>query len=241
MKTIPLLKYLQKTKDITRRDFTNMIKEEVIFVNWKKIESFQEKIKIDDTLKILLPDWKTFEEKISYIPVIKEKIVIFNKPKGYVVSKDDEFNKTIFEILPQSWKKDFYYIWRLDKESHWLLLLTNEPSLVDYYEKPSNKIARIYEVKINKPIKTTDIRKAKKWVLIQKEWLEEYEKLQFNDIKTIDNTSKNLRILLKKWKNRHIRKLLWELGYKIVDLKRIKFWKFQLWNIKKWKYQILNY
>jgi 16S rRNA U516 pseudouridylate synthase RsuA-like enzyme len=35
-----------------------------------------------------------------------------------VVSKEDKHNKTIFELLPNSWKKDFYYIGRLDKDSH---------------------------------------------------------------------------------------------------------------------------
>jgi 16S rRNA U516 pseudouridylate synthase RsuA-like enzyme len=51
------------------------------------------------------------------LPQYKPIIVIFNKPKGYVVSKEDKHNKTIFELLPESWRKDFYYIGRLDKNS----------------------------------------------------------------------------------------------------------------------------
>lgn len=89
-------------------------------------------------------------------------IVLFNKPKGYTVAKEDKHNKTIYELLPASWQKDFYYIGRLDKDSHGLLLLTNDPTLVDYYEKPENNIHKIYEVQIDKPIKTQHVQKAKK-------------------------------------------------------------------------------
>ncbi len=89
-------------------------------------------------------------------------IVLFNKPKGYAVSKEDKHNKTIYELLPASRKKDFYYIGRLDKDSHGLLLLTNDPALVDYYEKPENDIHKIYEVQIDKPIKSNHIQQAKR-------------------------------------------------------------------------------
>lgn len=92
-------------------------------------------------------------------------IVLFNKPKGYTVSKEDKHNKTIYELLPQSWQKDFYYIGRLDKDSHGLLLLTNDPALVDFYEKPENNVYKVYEVQIDKPIKSHHILKAKKGVV----------------------------------------------------------------------------
>jgi len=93
-------------------------------------------------------------------------IVLFNKPKGFTVSKEDKHNKTIYELLPKSWQKDFYYIGRLDKDSHGLLLLTNDPALVDYYEKPENKIYKVYEVQIDKPLKTNHIQKMKKGALV---------------------------------------------------------------------------
>lgn len=93
-------------------------------------------------------------------------IVLFNKPKGYAVSKADKHNKTIYDLLPASWQKDFYYIGRLDKESHGLLLLTNDPALVDYYEKPENNVYKFYEVQIDKPFKSQHIQKVKKGILV---------------------------------------------------------------------------
>ena len=67
---------------------------------------------------------------------------MFYKPKGFVVSNSDQHNKTIYEMLPDRYQKGYYYIGRLDKDSHGLLLLTNEPVLVNYYENPKSKIEK---------------------------------------------------------------------------------------------------
>ena len=73
------------------------------------------------------------------------------KPKGYVVSKSDPHNATIYELLDQQYH-DRYYIGRLDKDSHGLILLTNDPTLVDQYEHPSHGHIKIYRVQIDHAI-----------------------------------------------------------------------------------------
>jgi len=249
---ITLLKYLQKTKWLARRDFVNMLSQEAIFLNGQKIHDLDTKINVWDKIKIILPNQKAFEEQIENLPNMKWKIIVFNKPKWYVVSKDDKFNKTIFEILPKSWQKDFYYIWRLDKDSHGLLLLTNDSVLVDQMESPKNRVLKVYEVKIDKPFRTSDMIKAKKWVAVDDQWnkinvwnLESeisYENLSFYAMTPVKTTKNEfyLRVVLNEWKKRHIRRLLKALWYKTLDLKRIKFWKYDIWDIKPWKYRIYN-
>ena len=182
----------------------------------------------------------------------KPVIVAFHKPKWYVVSKDDKFNKTIYEILPKSWKKDFYYIWRLDKESDGLLLLTNVPELVNEIEHPSRNIFKIYEVEIDKPIKTRHRDKFKKWVLItddgeyiqnpnEERWKwKHFDFLQVYDISYHKDRRWNYfaRILLTYGKKRHIRRLMKAFGYKVKNLTRVKFGKYELWKLKPWQYKI---
>lgn len=250
MNWFKLLTYLQKTKSISRRDFFDMLKKNVIFLNWETVKDINQTINLNDTLQIKLPNWEIYQEKIEKKPIFKPVIIIFNKPLWYVVSKEDKHNKTIFELLPKSWKKDFYYIWRLDKDSHWLLLLTNDPSIVDYYENPKNNIIKIYEVQIDKPFKTNHILKTKKGLYVDQDWNivnplnneVSWEELKFSDIKkfTDEKWKHMLRILLTEWKKRHIRRVLKALWYKIKDLQRIKEWKYQLWDIRPWKYRIYN-
>lgn len=248
--TIELLKYLQKTKWLPRRVYSNMISKKSIKINDIIVEKIDSEIKKWDKLEIILENGEKYIETIKKIPSFKPTIVLFNKPKWCVASKDDKHNKTIYEYLPASWKKDFYYIWRLDKDSHWLLLLTNDPKLVDYYENPKNKVFKIYKVIIDKPYKTKDILKAKKWVPVDEDWnlvnllkrqpWEKYELLKVHNINSRKNEKWQitLEIVLTEWKKRHIRRLLAALSYKVLDLQRIKFWKYQIWTIKPGKYMI---
>lgn len=184
--------------------------------------------------------------------MFKPVIVAFNKPKGFVVSKDDKFNKTIYEFLPDSWKRDFFYVGRLDKDSNWLLLLTNVPELVNEIEHPSKNIFKIYEVFINKNLKTNLIKKFKKGFFVSEEWRlanheddkkfkdENIEFLQMYDVSVQkDNKWRPfLRVLLTYWKKRHIRRMLKAVWYDVKSLTRIKFWKYELWNLKSWQYNI---
>lgn len=179
-------------------------------------------------------------------------IVSFHKPRWFVVSKQDKHNRTIYEILPKSWKEDFYYIWRLDKDSRWLLLLTNVPELVNEIEHPSRNIFKIYEVQIDKSLKKNLIQRFKKWILVTESWefvqnpksskreWEEIDSLQMYDVTPFSDKKWKyfLRVLLTYWKKRHIRRMLKAFWYNVLDLRRIKFWKYELWNIKKWQYKI---
>jgi len=182
----------------------------------------------------------------------KPVIVVFNKPIWYVVSKNDKHNHTIYELLPKSWQKDFYYIWRLDKDSKWLLLLTNVPELVNEFEHPSRNIFKIYEVEITRPFKTQLKEKFKKWLLITEDWelvknpndpkwkWKQIDFLQVHDIHYHKDSKGRyfVRILLTYWKKRHIRRLLKAFDYRILSLTRVKYWKYELGNLRPKQYRI---
>ena len=148
--------------------------------------------------------------------------------------------------MPPSWRKDFYYIWRLDKNSDGLLLLTNVPELVNEIEHPSKWILKIYEVEIDKPFKTSLREKFKKWVWVTEDGqlIKDLKSEKFKGVPkdllkvydihyTRDKKWKHiLRIVLEYWKNRHIRRLLKAFGYKVKRLTRIKHWKYELGRLK---------
>lgn len=66
---------------------------------------------------------------------------------GYVCSKHDKHNKTIYRLLDAQYK-NYYYIGRLDKESRGLVMLTNDPKVVHQYEHPRHKIEKEYIVTV---------------------------------------------------------------------------------------------
>lgn len=102
-----LTTYIQTHHQISRRTFVAFVKEGYVSINGKKIESYTQEVKQGDVLEIQAPNFNlktviTTEQKIS-------KIILFNKPKGYVASKSDPHNMTIYDILPPEFK-NYYYI-----------------------------------------------------------------------------------------------------------------------------------
>ena len=139
---MPIIPYLQTNKWLSRRKIVSLIQNNQIILNNKKIESYKSEINNWDILTITDENW----EKETIIITennnnIQWKLIMFNKPKWYVVSKFDPHNTTIYELLPEEFKNR-YYIWRLDKDSRWLVLLTNTPALVNQFEHPKYQIEK---------------------------------------------------------------------------------------------------
>jgi len=234
-----LREYFQKKHNLSRRNFTKLIDNEQLLLNGDIVHSYKQEIFWDE---ILSRDWK--KETIIFPKQEKTEILIFNKPIDYVVSKSDPHNKTIFSILPEWFVKRYYPIGRLDKNSRWLLLLTNNPKLVDKFEHPRYWIQKEYIVELDQSFKESDISKMLNWV--ESDWeilkcknIEIFDNVLENKIKEAENT--HIKILLTEWKKRHIRRMLRSLDYEVLDLCRIREWKYNLDNIPEWKWEIKKY
>jgi len=239
-----LVTYLQKRHWVTRREFSDMLRSDVISINGALVGAFDAVILEWDKLVVTLENGQKFEET-AMTTFLRPKLVLFHKPKGCVVSKDDKHNKTIYEYLPDSWRKDFWYIWRLDKDSTGLMILANSPELVDRYESPENDIYKVYEVQIDKPYRTKDVKKATRGIDLTEDgekpekW-DFYEHLKFVSVRySRDGKGRYwLTITLNEGKKRHIRRVLKFLWYKIFKLHRVKVWKRHIWSLKPWKYRL---
>ncbi len=82
---------------MSRRAITAAIKEQTILLNWSPVEAFGTVLSPWDTIKTPL---KTTVFQSAPERHTKEKIMLFHKPLWYVVSKADEHNQTVFELLP---------------------------------------------------------------------------------------------------------------------------------------------
>ena len=83
--------------------------------------------------------------------------IILNKPVGYVVSRNGQGNKSIYELLPEAYRV-LKPVGRLDKASSGLLLLTNNGDLANQLTHPSYKKDKVYEIELYVPLKTEDKR-----------------------------------------------------------------------------------
>ena len=161
----------------------------------------------------------------------KNTLILLNKPVGYVASKSDPHNKTIYEILPPEFK-NYYYIWRLDKDSHGLLLLTDDPALVNEYEHPKHGIEKEYVVELDMELESKDIQRALSWVKDEDEML--------RAIRITKNKKKyHYNILLNEGKKRHLRRMFKTIGYRVMDLERIREGEYVIGDLKPGEWKIM--
>jgi 16S rRNA pseudouridine516 synthase len=84
-------------------------------------------------------------------------LAAFFKPSGYVCSHNDREGPTVYELLPPRWLKrnpPVTSIGRLDKDATGLLLLTDQGELVQRLTSPRHKVAKLYEVTVDRPIQS---------------------------------------------------------------------------------------
>lgn len=200
----------------------DLIKQGDILLNGKKVESFKHPLEPGDSIQIT-----NSSPYIVKLHTQEKKLLLFNKPKGYVVSKSDPHNTTIYQLLPTEYQ-NYYYIGRLDKESRGLLLLTNVSELVHQYEHPKFDIEKEYIIQLTSPIKRTDQKQAKNWII------DDGEVLKCKDIIELEEKNK-YKIILNEGKKRQIRRIIKTLGYKLLDLQRIKEGEYTLKDLSEGK------
>jgi len=154
----------------------------------------------------------------------KTRVWCFYKPRGYVCSNSEQFEqKSFFRILPSDFPR-VVSIGRLDILSEGLLLLTNNPSLSNFLEKPINSFERNYIVKVFGKINDELPLLVKEGITIKDI---SYKGL---DIKILTKKKNNnfLKISIYEGKNREIRKVLEHFKLQVKTLKRISYGPFFL-------------
>ena len=173
-----------------------------------------------------------------------EKLLVLNKPKGYLVTRSDDLGrKTVYNLLPQ-WAFDdgWMPIGRLDLESRGLLLFTRNGKINDMLTKPGNCI-KIYEVWVRGHVSDEHIEEARVGVESKYGLLKaKVKKLGIGGAKT------KLSVKLEEGKNRHIRRLFGALKdpkfgtpLKVLNLTRVSIGNFDV-KIEsgKWRYLSLD-
>lgn len=73
------------------------------------------------------------------------RVVMMNKPMGYVTATEDAKEKTVMELLPEQMRHwDLKPIGRLDKQTEGLLLLTNDGELLHRLISPKKEVPKVY-------------------------------------------------------------------------------------------------
>ena len=166
---------------------------------------------------------------------IQEKFYYkLNKPLGYISSNYDPHNKKdLNELIKIDGR--FFCAGRLDKDSHGLMLITNDGNITNKIIHPSKEINKTYLVRVDKILSKAQEEKFKNSIK-----LSENEITSKAKISLIDKNQILYKVIIHQGYNRQVRRMFSYFGVKVLDLKRIKIGEIELGNLEDGAYKKLS-
>jgi len=199
-----LQKFFSHAGFCSRRQGEKYIKDGLVRINGNVVTTLG--TKVDPESDQIAVDGKTIRIRQSLI------YIALNKPPGYITSCRQSSTKIVLDLIDIP--ERVYPIGRLDKNSTGLLILTNDGSLHHQLAHPSFDHEKEYEVTVASPVSDDILRSMEKGLPM------DGTKTRPAKIKKI--SSKRFRIVLKEGKNRQIRRMVKQVGNRIIRLKRIR-------------------
>lgn len=202
---VQLNKFIAQCGLASRREAAELVKDGKVTIDGIKVTNPAHRVtRADD---IALNGKPVNCQKLSYL--------LLNKPKNCITTLSDERGrKSVVDLI--DFPQRVYPIGRLDRASTGILLLTNDGELANRLTHPSYKVSKIYEVKLDKPLKGADFQKIIQGVHLEDGFIKV-------DALSYGSTKEYLTITLHSGKNRVIRRIFASLDYKVKKLDRLQF------------------
>jgi 23S rRNA pseudouridine2604 synthase len=207
--------YLAQKNIASRREADELIKGGVVFVNGKQAVLG---MKINPTDTVEVKKSKNTKKYVYYA---------YYKPKGVVTTNKSKGEKEILDVT--KFPETVYPVGRLDKESHGLIIMTNDGRIVKKILDPNYQHEKEYEVLLDKAITPSFLTHMKHGVNIG-----DYTT---KPCKITPRGQNGFSIVLTEGKNRQIRRMCEALGYKVIDLKRTRVMTIPLGSLKPKEYR----
>ncbi len=207
---IRLNKYLADCGICSRREADDLIKAGCVEVNGEVITTMGYKVKTDD--KVVYGGQTLNREKLRYI--------LLNKPKGYITTSDDPYERdTVMELVKNACPERVYPVGRLDKQTTGLLLFTNDGDLAKKLTHPSSEVPKLYHVILDKPLTKNDMLRISEGIELDDGPIAADNIAYDQD----DESKKSIGIELHSGRNRIVRRIFEHLGYEVTKLDRVMF------------------
>ena len=157
-------------------------------------------------------------------------VLAVNKPRGIVCTEEKRERNSIVRFL--DYPVRVTYIGRLDKDSHGLLLMTNNGDIINRMMRASNYHEKEYKVTVDKEITDGFLEKMASGVPILDTVTRPCQ------IRKIGKYT--FSIILTQGLNRQIRRMCEALGYEVKDLLRVRVMNICLGNLKEGQYRQLT-
>ena len=205
-------KYLSEAGIVSRRGADKWIEDGRITINGVKAE-LGSKVELGDEVRA---DGNLVKHEDPYV------YIVLNKPVGITSTTERHIQGNIVDFVNHPLR--IFHIGRLDKDSHGLILLTNDGDIVNEILRAENEHEKEYIVKVDQPI--------------TQDFLQEMaEGVEILDTKTlpckVEKLSSNIfKITLTQGLNRQIRRMCTALGYEVKSLQRVRIMNISIDNLQ---------
>lgn len=160
---------------------------------------------------------------------------LLNKPKGIVSTSADEFGRKNVVSLIKTTER-IYPVGRLDRDTHGLLILTNDGELTNSLIHPKYHIGKIYQLTIKGPVNPPQIERLENGIELEDGMT---QKTKLNIVQRRKDATV-LELTIFEGKKRQIRRMCDALKLPLVDLQRIRFGNLELGDLKVGEYRQLS-
>lgn len=221
-------RYIATAGISSRRKADELITQGRVEVNGVVVKSLgsiinpeKDTVKVDGE-KITLKESKTY--------------LMFHKPFGVISSMSDPQGRSNLNDYFGNKKDRIFHVGRLDKDSEGLLLLTNDGEFAHHATHPSFGVKKKYLVLIEGELSSEAFGKIKSSVKL------EDGMVKVDAIKRVGKEKQGewIEIELHEGRNQIIRRLIKELGLRVIRLVRISFAGLDLGELKAGRFRVLQ-
>ncbi len=207
---IRLNRYIALSGLCSRREADKLIANGLVKVNGEKVTQLGTKVHIKkDVVEVR-------GKRIKPEPTV---YLILNKPKNTITTLRDEKGRiTVMDYVRRATNVRIYPVGRLDRNTTGVLLFTNDGELARYLTHPSSEVKKVYAVRVKPDLKEEDYKKICEGVLLE-DGIFKPDAFYFNEL----SDKPEWIIEMHSGRNRVIRRMFAQLGYKVTKLDRIAF------------------
>lgn len=226
IETQRLDKYLAHRGVCSRRNIKQLLKEQIVTVNGKRVRESGTRINpFKDAIRV--NDQRVKQPQFVYY--------LINKPKDIISTTADEFQrKNVTSLIPT--RERIYPVGRLDKDTTGLLILTNDGELTNLLTHPKFHVDKVYQLTIKGKLNAAQVSAFHKGVLLR-DGITAPAKVK---IRTETPSISIIEMTIHEGKNRQIRRMCETVGVQLLELERIAFGPLSLKGLGKGKYRELT-
>ena len=172
----------------------------------------------------------------NVIPVTQKVYIMLHKPRGYVTTLSDEFDRKSVADLVKDVGVKVFPVGRLDRDSEGLLIMTNDGELANIITHPRSHVNKTYRVTVGGAVDDDQIKKLCEGVVI------DGKKTLPCDVFVVERREDRtvLNFIIQEGRNRQIRKMCDVVGLSVLRLKRIEIAGVKLGGLKPGSWRDLN-